>query len=384
MTTTGRRAGPWRDRARDADPREALERARRVLIVRTDGLGDNVIASGLPSALAARLSAVCGLVANPPALELVDTTGLHFVRAVETKPVRSRDVWTAGTALAGALRQFRPDVVVLPRFDFEREALALALASTPPPTVITWSRRTTRRRSWRNCWLELLPGPRYHADRPPAHERDRFAAFGQWLGLSARELAPRLVVDPVDGVLLAPDGAGGGGFAAIAIGALHPRRQWPADRFARLADQLAEMDLVPVLVGSPSEAPDAQAVVSAAERRGAVVNLVGRLPLRQVAGVIARSELMVGNDSGLGHVAGALGTPNVVVSCHPAGADPTYFNAPERYRPWGSSGQVVRPARPSTPACADHCRSASAPCCITEVSVAEVVRACAALLGDRR
>src|SRR6202008_731065 len=42
-------------------------------------------------------------------------------------------------------------------------------------------------------------------------------------------------------------------------------------------------------------------------------SLVGRLSLREAAGVIAAAGAVVANDSGLGHVAGAVGTPTILL-----------------------------------------------------------------------
>lgn len=46
---------------------------------------------------------------------------------------------------------------------------------------------------------------------------------------------------------------------------------------------------------------------------GHVRSLVGRLTLRETAGVLAGAGAVVANDSGLGHVAGAVGTPTVLL-----------------------------------------------------------------------
>ena len=44
-----------------------------------------------------------------------------------------------------------------------------------------------------------------------------------------------------------------------------------------------------------------------------VRSLVEQLSLREIAEVIASAGVVVGNDSGLSHVAGAVGTPTVVL-----------------------------------------------------------------------
>jgi ADP-heptose:LPS heptosyltransferase len=44
-----------------------------------------------------------------------------------------------------------------------------------------------------------------------------------------------------------------------------------------------------------------------------VRSLVGQLSLRETAGVLAAAGAVVANDSGLGHIAGAVGTPTILL-----------------------------------------------------------------------
>lgn len=101
----------------------------------------------------------------------------------------------------------------------------------------------------------------------------------------------------------------GEGWVALHPGAGDPRRRWPAERFAALADALADVGARPVLVGSPADA-DAAAAVRAGCRR-APLDLVGRTSLGVLAGVFARCAAVVGNDSGPLHLARAAGAATV-------------------------------------------------------------------------
>jgi len=44
-----------------------------------------------------------------------------------------------------------------------------------------------------------------------------------------------------------------------------------------------------------------------------IINLVGKLSILETAAVIKRSSLLLSNDSGLGHIAGAVGTKVVIL-----------------------------------------------------------------------
>lgn len=97
-------------------------------------------------------------------------------------------------------------------------------------------------------------------------------------------------------------------------GSLSLERRWPPPNFAELATRLARHDgLAVVLIGSAGEAPYTEQVRALAqEAPGApIVNLAGRLSVRQLAALLARALGVVSNDSGPMHLAAALGAPTL-------------------------------------------------------------------------
>lgn len=93
-------------------------------------------------------------------------------------------------------------------------------------------------------------------------------------------------------------------------GATDPRRRWPADRFAELAAACTADGCQVVVVGDDSERPLAQQIVQLAEP-ASVISLAGALDMGGLVAVLARSAVVVGNDSGPRHLAQALGIPTV-------------------------------------------------------------------------
>lgn len=356
---------------------DVVRGSRRLLVVRTDGLGDAVIGSGLPHALADIVPGELGLIAQPSAVQVVDTTPFSFVDGINARPRQIRDVLTSAARISGAIRKFDPDTIVLPRFDFEAEALGLALAATVRRRahVVAWSTATTVARSWRSSWLYMLDANRL-APPPPevVHEFQRVQYFAAWLGATNGDVRPRVRItpDPATATLLQGDDTRV--FVGLGIGAVQTKRQWPPERFGQLCAALARAGIVPVLLGSPDDMPAAARVISASANARSVVDLVGSLPAKHLPWVLSKCSLFVGNDSGLGHIAAAVGTPTVSVSCHPAGAPATHSNAPERFKPWIASGTVVRPLRPARPECAQGCVHDHEVCCIANVPVSDVTR----------
>jgi heptosyltransferase-3 len=113
-------------------------------------------------------------------------------------------------------------------------------------------------------------------------------------------------------------------------------KQWPAERFAELVVRAIAPGgflgaATVAVLGAPSEREMAEPVLKAlpSDRR---IDLIGQsLPV--AAACIARSRLYVGNDSGLMHIAAAVGTPTLGL----------FGPSPEtRYGPWGDHCTSVR------------------------------------------
>lgn len=112
---------------------------------------------------------------------------------------------------------------------------------------------------------------------------------------------------------------------AIAPGANWPPKCWPAGRFAGCVQALRHAFDSVVVLGGPADAPAAAEVKAAAGLP--VLDLTGRTSLCEAAAVLQDCAAFIGNDSGLGHLAAAVGLPVVTVFGP---------GKPERYRPWGA------------------------------------------------
>jgi heptosyltransferase-2 len=125
---------------------------------------------------------------------------------------------------------------------------------------------------------------------------------------------PQLHVDPAAArQTLQRLGLHQGGFVVFAPGAeFGPAKRWPAAHFAELA---ARLDLPVVLLGSGKEAAlcDEIAAPANAAQAGKCLNLAGKTSLPEALSLIATSHSTVSNDSGLMHVAAALGVPQVAI-----------------------------------------------------------------------
>lgn len=96
------------------------------------------------------------------------------------------------------------------------------------------------------------------------------------------------------------------------IGAANTFKMWPAEKFAELADRLAESipGLRIVITGSREERKLAEAVTTAC-RRAKIENTCGKYPLSELPCLIRDFDLLVSNDTGTMHLAIALGVPTL-------------------------------------------------------------------------
>ena len=124
---------------------------------------------------------------------------------------------------------------------------------------------------------------------------------------------PELVIEPADLELwLARQGpaAKDRPVVALAPGAVGPGKRWPAGHFAEVAHGLTAEGVKVWVVGGPNEKPLAKEIAAAGGN--GVRDLTGT-DLGQAVLALGAADAAVSNDSGLMHVAAALGTPTIAL-----------------------------------------------------------------------
>jgi ADP-heptose:LPS heptosyltransferase len=89
-----------------------------------------------------------------------------------------------------------------------------------------------------------------------------------------------------------------------------PHKRWPPQKFAALAKRLRDKGLACVAVGTGLDA-EAIAVIKAFVPE--TVDLCGKTNLFELAGILRRAAIVIGNDTGPLHMAAALQTPTVAL-----------------------------------------------------------------------
>jgi len=101
-------------------------------------------------------------------------------------------------------------------------------------------------------------------------------------------------------------------YVCISPGSRWPMKQWGAGNYAELARRIAyEFGYDVVLLGDQNDTPSAVPIMKEVPDRA--TTLLGRTSILQAAAVIRGAVVFIGNDSGLMHLAEAVGVPVIAL-----------------------------------------------------------------------
>ncbi len=269
-----------------------------LLIVFPSWVGDAVMATPVLRALRRRLAEARIVGLMRPGLDEILGGGPWLD---ETIPLKMKGALGSMRA-AAAIRRHKPQAVLLLPNSF-RSALAAFLGGSPI--------RIGYLRDGRGALLTNRLAVQRSAAPTPAI--DYYVRLGEFaLGGEPIDKVMELFITEAENA--AADELLGdidGPFVLLNPGASRPAKRWPAARFARVADALADSQGIRIVVnGSPAEREVLDAVLDAAKKP--IVNLSERgVRLGSLKAVMKRAALLITNDTGPRHIAAALGTPLV-------------------------------------------------------------------------
>jgi heptosyltransferase-2 len=287
----------------------------RVLIVAPNWIGDTLLAQPLFARLHASRPGLALHAVAPSWTAPVLARMPEVEEVIETPLVHGRLQLGARLRLAGVLRENRYDeAIVLPN----------SWKSALPPFLAGIPRRVGFVGEARYGLLNV----RYRLDEtavPLMAERYAMLAAAPGEPLPKPLAPPRLEVDEANlAIAIARFGLDRSRpVAAFCPGAEYgPAKRWPARHFAALARSLAARGRRVWLIGSPADRAIGDEIAKLAN--GAAINLCGRTDLVAAIDLLSIAEVVVSNDSGLMHVAAALGRPLVALygSSSPAHTPP--------------------------------------------------------------
>jgi heptosyltransferase II len=271
-----------------------------VLVVRLPNwLGDTVMALPALAALrAARPGAL--LTAVGPWAPLLTGQAVADVLLKYPRDGRAR------RKLSAAMRAMRPDAAVLLPNSFES-----ALAARRWGARIRLGYDADMRHALLTHMVDL-PSPR-------RHQVDEYAGLLEAADIPVKKERPewRLGEDgaaeaEVTALLTEAGYRGAGSLIGLHLGAAFgSSKLWPPASYAELIGQLAERGFEPLLMGGPEDLGVAGAVQDLAGSR--VASTVGRDRAQMLPRLLARLTCLVSSDTGVAHLAAALGVPTVTL-----------------------------------------------------------------------
>jgi ADP-heptose:LPS heptosyltransferase len=369
-----------------------LTHIKRILLIRLDEIGDVVLTTPLCRELRRNCpTAYIAIVVRPQLLNLIETC--PYVDEVLTFDVdvtftfdwsvrgRLTDLKLQWRALKFARKKLWPkhyDLAILPRYDIDYYCGSYVVYFSGASWRIGYSEKVTQSKKCDNGGYDGLFSHTLIAT-DQKHEVGKNLGMITLLGGQVKEDTTELWLTRED-----KDSAKEifdknsiysdlNQIIAFCPVAKFPNRRWPLSNFVDLGRILNQYQNIRILViGGPNEEHYGKWLVRNLSDK--VINLVGKLTLRQTAAVLEKCNLYVGNDTGPMHLAAAVGTPVVEISRHPIEGLPQHMNSPERFGPWNVPSKVLQPRKAVSP-CSDSCTAKEAHCiCMVEVDqVAEAM-----------
>lgn len=220
-----------------------------------------------------------------------------------------------------------------------RYGRAIVLPRSLKSALVPWFARIPQRTGFRGEWRYGLINDRRPFDPVRLDQTvRRFLALGlerDESGLPAVPEPALSVDEPAAAAAVARLGLDRSGpVVALMPGAEYgPAKQWPTESFAGLAARLARQGAEVWLFGSAKEAALGAAIAELAGS-GRVRNLCGSTSLIEAVDLLALADVAVSNDSGLMHIAAAVGTHVVAIygSSTPDFTPPLTAKASVHYR----------------------------------------------------
>ncbi len=277
---------------------------KRILVVLPNWFGDTLFATPVLRALRReRPNAFIATLGWPNCREMLQHNPCVDMMLDYDEKGRDRSLG-AKWALVRMLRSHHFDAALLLRKSFSR-ALLLACARIPVRVGFDHSKAN---------WLLT-----HHAPMPvgPVHKAASYRPLLAAIGLtSALESYEYFVSEEercqAQALLRTPSGVDGARLVVLHPGANWFHKRWAPERFAALGDRLMEQAAARIVI---TGAPDDRTVVEsiAARMHHPVTVLAGETTLRQLGACLQQAQLVVSNDTGISHMAAALGRPLVAL-----------------------------------------------------------------------
>lgn len=282
---------------------------RRILVIKFSSLGDIVHTLPAVAALRTRFPSahICWLVKSQWAEILEENPDIDEVVSVDLS-------WKHWLKLVRGLRQRQCDLVL----DFQGLFRSGLLGLLSGATMRVGFAQAREGAPWMYTHRVSLPGDQEASWRLlRVHAIDRNLAIAQFLGADISQPIlhfPEITEDRtyIRDLFQSAEVADHEDLIALAPWSRSALKSWPLSRFVELAEELVQRPTVRVvIIGGPSDVKKAEGFCRL-ESQG-LINVVGKLSLRQLPELLRKMTCLIGNDSSLIHLAAGAGTPVLAI-----------------------------------------------------------------------
>jgi heptosyltransferase-2 len=331
---------------------------KRILIVRTDRIGDVLLSTPVIKALRDSYpNAYMAMIVSPYAKDIVEGNPYLDEVIIYDKDGKHKS-WVRSIKFARNLKKKKFDLTII-------------LHPTNRVHLVTFFARIPKRVGYdRKLGFLLTDKIRHTKQLGEKHELEYALDLVRYLGIEPKDKSLFMPIKPesekwVEELFQQEGIEKTDKLLVIHPGASCPSKIWPSERFAEVADRLMEKyGFKVLLIAGPKDIKIAQEVIK--KMRHPAVNLAGKTSVSQLATILKKCQLFISNDSGPVHIASAVGIPVIsIFGRNQKGLSPL------RWGPLGRKDRVLHKEVGCIECLAHNCVKEFA--CLKAISVEEVL-----------
>lgn len=302
------------------------KRPNRILLIRTDRFGEFILNTPVIRAIKEKFpfSYLCVMV-NPAAKEIIE--GSSYINEIMIYDERVMRGFFKNFKLITEIRNRRFDLAIIlnPKKKFN---IITFLADIPI--------RLGYNRKWGFLLTHKIKDRKFLGQR---HEVNYNLDLVRILGIDTEDKRPFVAIDrgdeeSIEFLLKEINIVSSDLLIALHPWTSDPAKQWPIKNFSRLAQRLSEEFSCRVtIIGGKDEMNQAKEFFG---DKPYLIDLTGKLTLRQSAALLKKCRFLISNDSGPVHLACAVGTPVIALFRNDIPA-----KSARRWGPWGEGHIVI-------------------------------------------
>lgn len=254
-------------------------------------------------------------------------------------------------------------MVIVPRWDVDTIYTGIMALLTNAQCRIGYNEDVTEDKRIQNYYRNHY-FTKVFTHKANCHEIDKYLDLIEFTGYKVTDRRIKLNFHPLKSYkgnrLLSP-------YVILCVDASSAKREWNIENFWHIAKYLSDKGYISILLGTKKSKEE---IFFMNNKDINYISLIGKTTIGEAIDLIGNSSLYIGLDTGLSHIAAAVGVPGIVLFSNAVTEEDDNPASVLRMRPRSEKIFVIQPQHPLYP-CKTHCVSETAHC-INLVSVNDV------------